>query len=224
MTLTPIPRREFLTWSGIAGILAAGRAPAFAQGTTLHFLQWSHFVPAADTLFEAQAREFGKQAGVDVKIERINQNDLQARATAAIQSASGPDIMILANNHPQLYESAMVDVSDVAEEIGGKQGGWHDYAKVNCLANGRWIGVPQFIVSWAVTYREDWFKEAAWPGTTARTTARSCPRRSRSPATRRASTSRRARSFPTCTKAPTTATTRRGRPDGSTGCRAGTRA
>src|SRR5256885_13182057 len=27
---------------------------------------------------------------------------------------------------------------------------------------GRWIGVPQFIVSWAVTYREDWFKEAGF--------------------------------------------------------------
>jgi multiple sugar transport system substrate-binding protein len=162
MTANPVLRREFLRLSGVAGILAAGRAPAFAQGTTLHFLQWSHFVPAADTLFDAQAREFGKQAGVDVKIERINQNDLQARATAAIQSGSGPDIMILANNHAHLYESALVDVSDVAEEVGTKQGGWHDYARVNCFANGRWIGVPQFIVSWAVTYREDWFKEAGF--------------------------------------------------------------
>src|SRR2546428_13821285 len=111
MTLTPIPRREFLTWSGIAGILAAGRAPAFAQGTTLHFLQWSHFVPAADTLFEAQAREFGKQAGVDGKIERINQDDLQARAPPAIPGAPGPDIMIVAQNHSQLYDSVMTDMS-----------------------------------------------------------------------------------------------------------------
>src|SRR5437867_9885310 len=95
MTANPVLRREFLKLSGVAGILAAGRAPAFAQGTSLHFLQWSHFVPAADAVFEAQAREFGKQAGVDVKIERINQNDLQARATAAIQSGSGPDIMVL---------------------------------------------------------------------------------------------------------------------------------
>ncbi len=51
-------------------------------------------------------------------------------------------------------------MSDVAEEIGKKQGGWYDYAKVNCFAGNRWVGVPYFIVSWAVTYREDWFKEA----------------------------------------------------------------
>jgi multiple sugar transport system substrate-binding protein len=167
MSIETLTRRAFLTGTGtvaaaggIEAILAARRAPAFAQGTRLHMLQWSHFIPAADTLFDKQAQEFGKQAGVEVRIERINQNDLQSRATAAIQSGAGADIIVLANNHPHLYESALVDVSDVAEEIGSKQGGWHDYTKVNAFASGRWIAVPQFIISWAVTYREDWFKEA----------------------------------------------------------------
>ena len=85
--MTHVSRRQFLAASaavgvaGIEGIVAARRAPAYAQGTRLHLLQWSHFVPAADTLFETQAKEFGKQAGVEVSIERINQNDLQTRAT-----------------------------------------------------------------------------------------------------------------------------------------------
>src|SRR2546426_5717410 len=73
MTANPVLRREFLKLSGVAGILAAGRAPAFAQGTSLHFLQWSHFVPAADAVFEAQAREFGKQAGGAAENERTQQ-------------------------------------------------------------------------------------------------------------------------------------------------------
>src|SRR5262245_759193 len=120
--MTHVSRRQFLAASaaagvaGIEGIVASRRAPAFAQGTRLHLLQWSHFVPAADTLFETQAKEFGKQAGIEVAIERINQNDLQTRATAAIQSGAGPDIIILANNHAHLYEASLVDVSDVAEE------------------------------------------------------------------------------------------------------------
>src|SRR5690348_10136175 len=163
--MSALSRRHFLAASGaagIAGIVASHRAPAFAQGTRLHLLQWSHFVPAADTLFDTQAKEFGKQAGVEIAIERINQNDIQTRVTAAIQSGAGPDIIIVANNHAHLYESSLVDVSDVAEEIGSKQGGWYDYAKVNCVAGGRWIGVPQFIISWAITYREDWIKEAGF--------------------------------------------------------------
>ena len=61
--MTHVSRRQFLVASaavgvaGIEGIVAARRAPAFAQGTRLHLLQWSHFVPAADTLFETQAKD-----------------------------------------------------------------------------------------------------------------------------------------------------------------------
>jgi multiple sugar transport system substrate-binding protein len=77
----------------------------------------------------------------------------------SVQAQTGPDIIIIANNHAHLYDTALADVSEVAEEIGRRQGGWADYAKVNTFAGGRWIGVPQFIISWAITYREDWFKE-----------------------------------------------------------------
>ncbi|MGH7320698.1 MAG: ABC transporter substrate-binding protein [Candidatus Rokuibacteriota bacterium] len=145
---------------GMPGILVHAQAPAYPKGTKLHLLQWSHYVQAADTLFAAQTAEFAKQAGVEIAIERIDQNAIQARVTAAVQSGSGADVILIWNNHPHLYESALVDMSDVAEEIGSKQGGWYDYAKVNAFANGRWIGVPQFIISWAITYREDWFREA----------------------------------------------------------------
>jgi hypothetical protein len=37
---------------------------------------------AADTLFEAQAKEFGNQAGAEISIDRVDQNDIQARVTA----------------------------------------------------------------------------------------------------------------------------------------------
>jgi len=155
-------RRRFIAGSSALSAMLAARHPAaFAQGTRLHVLQWAHFVPAADQLFDQQAKEFGKQAGVEVVAERINQNDIQARVTAAIQSGSGADIVTIANNHPLLYESSLVDMTDVAEAIGSQQGGWYDYPKSNCLTSGgRWVGVPYFIISWAVNYREDWFKEA----------------------------------------------------------------
>ena len=45
-----ISRRNLMQLSGggLAGILASGRAPAYAQGTTVHWLKWNDFVPAAD--------------------------------------------------------------------------------------------------------------------------------------------------------------------------------
>src|SRR5215472_11559002 len=51
-----IHRRKFLKTSGgvLAGILATGRAPAYAQVTTLHWLRLGDFVPASDTLLRQE--------------------------------------------------------------------------------------------------------------------------------------------------------------------------
>ena len=35
---------------GLAGILATGIAPAYAQQKTVHWLRWNDFVPASDEL------------------------------------------------------------------------------------------------------------------------------------------------------------------------------
>jgi len=39
---------------GMAGILAATRAPALAQGTTLHWLRVNDFVPASDVFLRKE--------------------------------------------------------------------------------------------------------------------------------------------------------------------------
>jgi multiple sugar transport system substrate-binding protein len=42
---------------GLAAILATGRAPAFAQAKTVHWLRWADFVPASDQLLKGQITE-----------------------------------------------------------------------------------------------------------------------------------------------------------------------
>src|SRR5439155_767659 len=56
-------RRGFLKTTGVAGILAAGRAPAFAQGTKLHLLRWVDFVPAEDARRVPAARDATQEEG-----------------------------------------------------------------------------------------------------------------------------------------------------------------
>src|SRR5712672_2194952 len=105
MPMSRIDRRRFVQLSGagaltagsggLAAILASGRAPAFAQGTTVHWLRWSDFVPASDVLLKGQiTQECQKATGITLKVETINANDLQARITSAIQSGTGPDIIM----------------------------------------------------------------------------------------------------------------------------------
>ena len=147
---------------GIPGILQAGQAPAYPKGTKLHVLTRLNFFPAADTIFLAQAEEFGKQMGVGVQIERVGQNDIVTRTTAAIVAQGGADIILLHNNTPHLFAGGLTDVSEVAEEIGRQQGGYFDLFRANALVGGRWLGIPYVCLSTAMNYREDWLREAGY--------------------------------------------------------------
>src|SRR3954453_1826896 len=112
---------------GLAGILASGRAPAYAQGAAIHWLRWNDFIPTSDELLRKEiAPACEKALGVKLTVETINGNDIQARTTSAIQSGSGPDVICALNNWPQLYAESVTDVTDLAEEIGKAQGGFYD--------------------------------------------------------------------------------------------------
>jgi multiple sugar transport system substrate-binding protein len=152
-------RRTFLKLTGVAGIVAAHRAPAFAQGTKVHVVRWVDFIPEADVELKRQAPEASKALGAEVTLEFINANDLQPRITAAIQSGSGADIIQMLWNWPQLYANGLLDVSDVAEPIGKTQGGFYEVFESSARVNGRWLAVPHAVIGNAIAYRRSWFNE-----------------------------------------------------------------
>src|SRR5712692_2981054 len=165
-------RRSFLKLSGsgalaatggMAGILASGRAPAYGQATSIHWLRWSDFVPASDQLLRTQiVPECEKALGIKLNLESINANDIQARITSAVQSGSGADIILVVNNWPQLYADSVADVSDVAEAIGNAQGGYYEISK-NVASDGKkWIGVPWSIGGGLLTNRKSWWDEIGY--------------------------------------------------------------
>jgi multiple sugar transport system substrate-binding protein len=146
--------------SGIAGILAASRAPAYAQATTLHWLKWNDFVPAGDEILrKSMLPEAEKALGFKINMETIGLNDLQPRATASIQTQSGPDIIMIFDNKAQLYADSCADVSAVCEAIGSSQGGYYDLAKANTHDGKKWIAVPYCIIGLMIAYRKSWFDE-----------------------------------------------------------------
>jgi multiple sugar transport system substrate-binding protein len=148
---------------GLAGILASGRAPAYAQATSIHWVRWSDFVPASDKLLREKIVPEGEKAlGMKIRFETINANDIQARVTSAIQSGSGPDIIMALNNWPQLYATSLADVSDVTEEIGKVQGGYYDMCKSVGTYKGKWIGVPWAVGGGLVAYRKSWLAEVGY--------------------------------------------------------------
>ena len=121
--MTKVTRRNVLKGGTVlagdmAGILASGRAPAFAQGTTVHWLRWNDFVPASDQLLRKELLPAAEKAlGLKINFETVNGNDLQPRITSAIQSGSGPDVIMLFNNHPQIYSESVLDLSDLEAHL-----------------------------------------------------------------------------------------------------------
>ena len=161
-------RREFITVTGAAaavatggieGILAARQAPAFAQGSTLHWVRWVDFIPESDVELKRQMPEAEKALGAKIQFETINANDLQPRITAAIQSGSGADIFNFQYNWAHLYQNALVDVSDVANALSKAEGGFYEVWAPSCEVNGKWLSVPHSIVGNAVAHRKSWLKE-----------------------------------------------------------------
>src|SRR5271169_3326936 len=145
---------------GLAGILASGRAPAYAQGTTLHWLKFVDFVPVSDQLLRGKITdECQKALGIKLQVETINGDGVQARITSAIQSKTGPDILMAVNNWSQLYAESVVDVSDVAEEIGKAQGGYYETAHAVANDGKKWIAVPYTILGVLFANRTSWFAE-----------------------------------------------------------------
>src|SRR6476619_8197864 len=103
--------------TGMAGIRATGRTPAYAQQKTVHWLRWVDLVPASDALLRKElVPQAEKELGIKINLETVNGNDLQPRTTAAIQSGSGPDLIMAFNNTTYIYGASVVDMSDLAED------------------------------------------------------------------------------------------------------------
>src|SRR2546422_4557563 len=156
-------RREFLRATGLAAgvaatglesIVAARRAPAFAQGTRLNILRWVDFVPACDVELKRQAGEASKALGAEVVFEFINANDLQPRITAAIQSASGPDVIMMLHNWAHLYQNGLVDVTDLGEWQGKGQGGVYAPGAAARKGGKGWLAPPPGIAGLQIPHLE----------------------------------------------------------------------
>ena len=166
-SLVSIDRRKFLrgaavgaaATAGLEGILEARQAPAFAQGTKIHLLQWVDFIPEGDTEVRRQVAEYTKQMKVEVVFETINANDLQARITAAIQSGAGPDIIMMLHNWPHLYAGGLAEIGDLCEWKAGEQGGYYPHSDAAARLGKRWLALPYFTGAPLIAYRKSWFVE-----------------------------------------------------------------
>jgi multiple sugar transport system substrate-binding protein len=151
---------KILAVAGTGGLLHSRPGQAATSITMMHE---SSFIKAYDEYFQKKIiPAYEKAAGVKVVYEIVSVGSTLTRNTTAAETGSGPDLTLMALNWPFLFDDKLVDVSDIAEEAGKANGGWHDAAKELAIVNGKWKAVPFGNIGQLMNYRIDWFKAVGY--------------------------------------------------------------
>ena len=162
---TVLKRRVFLQSSlaitaGLSTMLLTKTAPAVAQEHELKLLTRSHFfVPASDDELRRQLEEFGKLAGIKVRMDRVAHLQISAIHAAEVQGKKGYDITSMWIGEPHLYMKHLLDLDDLVEKIGRRSGGWMD-TLVGKGEEGHYRAIPWYFISFPLAVRTDLIGES----------------------------------------------------------------
>jgi multiple sugar transport system substrate-binding protein len=123
------------------------------KGAKLSMLRWKYFVQAEDDAFVKLTEAFTKATGVSVAISRESYEDVQPKASVAANTGTGPDIFWGLYSLPHLFPQKCLDVSDVADYLGKKYGGWVDSAVQYGKSGNKWISIPICYSGNMINYR-----------------------------------------------------------------------
>ncbi|MBM3225108.1 MAG: extracellular solute-binding protein, partial [Candidatus Tectomicrobia bacterium] len=130
-----------------------------AQERELKLLTFAHFVPSSDDELQRQLEEFGKQAGVKVRMDKVAHLQIPAVLASEVQGQKGHDVIGLSRfAMPNLYAKHLVKLDDLVEKIGRENGGLVN-KEVGKGGDGQYRGVPWFYVSFPIAVRTDLLAE-----------------------------------------------------------------
>ncbi len=177
-------RRRFLEGSaGIAATAGLGAGSLFApavqaqtlafkpeKGAKLRVLRWSRFVQGDIDAYMVNVKKFIDKTGIEVRVDNEGWEDVRPKAAVAANTGAGPDIILSTNDDANLYPDKLLDVTDLAEYLGKKYGGWYPAGQAFLKPDGKkWIGLPLGAAGAMMVYRESMLKAVgfdAFPKTT----------------------------------------------------------
>jgi multiple sugar transport system substrate-binding protein len=132
-------------------------------GAQLSLLRWKYFVQAEDDEFVAIMDAFTKATGVKISISRESNDDIQPKASVAANIGAGPDLIWGYYSLAHLFPNKCLDVTDVADYLGKKYGGWVPSAIIYGKGTGnRWIDIPVCYGGALINYRISSLKKAGY--------------------------------------------------------------
>jgi len=129
---------------------------AIEKGASLRMLRPVRFVQPDEDVFRANAKRFTDKTGVEVKVDFVGWEDINQQTAVTANSGAGPDIIIGFSDAPHIYVDKLIELTDVADYLGKRYGGWQFLA----AKYGRrhksnvWIGLPFGASGGPLVYRK----------------------------------------------------------------------
>ena len=175
--MTNLNRRALLkggaTAAGAAAFSAVGLdewARAWAQSAqwkaepnaALNVLRWKRFVQGEEDAFVKIVAAFEKATGSKITVTNESFEDIQPKASVSANTGVGPDIVWPLHVTPHLFPDKLLELTDVAEYLGKKYGGWVPVAEAYGKSQGKWICVPVAVNGGYINYRIKAVKDAGF--------------------------------------------------------------
>ncbi|MDM0108946.1 extracellular solute-binding protein [Variovorax sp. J22R24] len=133
------------------------------KGAKLRVLRWSRFVQGDIDAYMANVKKFTETTGIEVRVDNEGWEDVRPKAAVAANTGAGPDIILSTNDDANLYPDKLLDVTDLAEYLGKKYGGWYPAAEMFMRPDGKkWIGLALGASGSLIVYRESMVKAAGF--------------------------------------------------------------
>ena len=171
-------RRKFLANSaGVAAAATVGAGSAIwspfinaqaltfkpEKGAKLRVLRWSRFVQGDIDAYMINVKKFTEKTGIEVRVDNEGWEDVRPKAAVAANTGAGPDIILSTNDDANLYPEKLLDVTDLAEYLGKKYGGWYPACEAYLRPDGKkWIGVALGAAGAMLVYRQSMVKAAGF--------------------------------------------------------------
>jgi multiple sugar transport system substrate-binding protein len=122
------------------------------------------FVRPDEDVFRANAKRFTDKTGVEIKVDFVGWEDINQQTAVTANSGAGPDIIIGFSDAPHIYVDKLIELTDVADYLDKKYGGWlvlaQRYGKKN--KSSTWIGLPFGASSGPLVYRKSILREVGY--------------------------------------------------------------
>lgn len=150
-----------VVWSPLAHAQGANFKPE--KGAKLRVLRWSRFVQGDIDAYMANVKRFIEKTGIEVRVDNEGWEDVRPKAAVAANTGAGPDIILSTNDDANLYPDKLLDVTDLAEYLGKKYGGWYPAGEAFMRPDGKkWIGLPLGAAGSLIVYRDSLVKAAGF--------------------------------------------------------------